>query len=470
MSTDRFVLCGVSLLLCAGAAASAQPCQPQWDTTAGNPGIGGGYAAPVMGWNDGSGEKLYVGGSFTSAGGSGAGQYLARWDEASNTWSPVGSGISGGFTNAFMTSMTRFNPGTGDRLVVGGFYDTAGGVPQTASLAMWNGTSWEAMGTTWTGTTRGSIWSMAVWNGRLYVGGGAVNQPATIAGLPWAGMASWDGQPGGWQSHISTITGVSPGVFALQVFNDGSGEALYAAGRFTSINGVPGTSLVARWNGTSWSAVGSGLTSTSQNFGLESMTVFNDGTGPALYVAGYAFNGAGSTCHVAKWNGSAWSAVGGQIGTGRITSIRPFDDGTGSKLYIGGTAMPQINYIARWENGAWTPVGGGVTGPGLPPSNFPSVFGLGVWRNRLYAAGNFSQVNSQAAAGLASWNACAQTCYANCDGSTIAPILNVNDFICFQAKFAAGDSYANCDGSTTPPILNVNDFICFQGQFAAGCR
>jgi hypothetical protein len=60
-------------------------------------------------------------------------------------------------------------------------------------------------------------------------------------------------------------------------------------------------------------------------------------------------------------------------------------------------------------------------------------------------------------------------CYANCDGSTGTPFLNVNDFICFQAKFAAGDSYANCDGSTGTPTLNVNDFICFQGQFAAGC-
>jgi hypothetical protein len=60
-------------------------------------------------------------------------------------------------------------------------------------------------------------------------------------------------------------------------------------------------------------------------------------------------------------------------------------------------------------------------------------------------------------------------CYANCDGSTTAPVLNVNDFICFQAAFAAGASYANCDGSTTLPVLNVNDFICFQAKFAAGC-
>jgi hypothetical protein len=60
-------------------------------------------------------------------------------------------------------------------------------------------------------------------------------------------------------------------------------------------------------------------------------------------------------------------------------------------------------------------------------------------------------------------------CAANCDGSTTIPILNVNDFVCFQSLFAAGASNANCDGSTTPPVLNVNDFICFQSLFAAGC-
>jgi hypothetical protein len=65
---------------------------------------------------------------------------------------------------------------------------------------------------------------------------------------------------------------------------------------------------------------------------------------------------------------------------------------------------------------------------------------------------------------------CPPACYPNCDGSTIPPILNVNDFICFQAAFAAGDPYANCDSSSTPPVLNVNDFICFQAAFAAGCR
>lgn len=58
------------------------------------------------------------------------------------------------------------------------------------------------------------------------------------------------------------------------------------------------------------------------------------------------------------------------------------------------------------------------------------------------------------------------TCYGNCDQSTTPPILNVDDFICFIDRFAAGDPYANCDGSTAEPILNIDDFGCFMNAFA----
>lgn len=64
---------------------------------------------------------------------------------------------------------------------------------------------------------------------------------------------------------------------------------------------------------------------------------------------------------------------------------------------------------------------------------------------------------------------CPVTCYANCDNSTLAPVLNANDFNCFLAKFAIGDASANCDGSTAAPILNANDFQCFLNSFASGC-
>jgi uncharacterized membrane protein len=69
-------------------------------------------------------------------------------------------------------------------------------------------------------------------------------------------------------------------------------------------------------------------------------------------------------------------------------------------------------------------------------------------------------------------------CYANCDASTTAPFLNVEDFTCFINRFAAAHAlppevqrwhYANCDRSSTPPVLNVEDFTCFITKFAAGC-
>ena len=60
-------------------------------------------------------------------------------------------------------------------------------------------------------------------------------------------------------------------------------------------------------------------------------------------------------------------------------------------------------------------------------------------------------------------------CYANCDGSTVPPTLNINDFACFLNRFAAGDPYANCDPSTPAPVLNILDFACFLNRFAAGC-
>ncbi len=60
-------------------------------------------------------------------------------------------------------------------------------------------------------------------------------------------------------------------------------------------------------------------------------------------------------------------------------------------------------------------------------------------------------------------------CYANCDGSSAAPLLSANDFQCFLNKYAAGNAYANCDGSTGSPVLNANDFQCFLNAFAAGC-
>jgi hypothetical protein len=83
--------------------------------------------------------------------------------------------------------------------------------------------------------------------------------------------------------------------------------------------------------------------------------------------------------------------------------------------------------------------------------------------------GSFNSAAGAPSPRLSAWPLCPTPCYANCDGSTAPPVLNVNDFVCFQARFAQGDPTANCDGSAAPPVLNVADFVCFLNQYSAGC-
>ena len=57
-------------------------------------------------------------------------------------------------------------------------------------------------------------------------------------------------------------------------------------------------------------------------------------------------------------------------------------------------------------------------------------------------------------------------CYADCDQSSGAGVLDIFDFICFQDAFVGGDPSADCTGDT---VLDIFDFVCFQDAFAGGC-
>jgi hypothetical protein len=465
---NRTPLYATTLLAFACAPGAAQTCQPVWETALGSPGIAQGYIQPMTPWNDGSGEKLYVGGSFAGIGGTPY-RYLAAWDPTTATWSNLGRGIIQENTT-FLTAIMPFDPGAGEQLVVAGAFGSAGGAPDTKSIAMWDGARWSNLGAQLRSNTADSVWSMTQWNGSLYVGG----KFPDIGGVVANGIASWDGTA--WSPLGTGAFGIfNPFVTSMIVFDDGSGECLYAAGRFDGIGGASAP-LIARWDGTAWSRVGSGLFPTSQLFGLEAMTIFDDGSGPALFVAGFAFTPSGQpTTNVAKWDGSTWTSVGPQLGTGRLTSMVVYDDGSSPALVVGGSAMPGINYLARLENGTWLPLDGGAGGPAVPNSNFPSVFGLSTWNNDLYVGGNFTQVGISTGAllsanGIATHTSCA-TCYADCDTSTGTGTLDIFDFLCFQNAFVANDPYAcDCDTTTGTRVCDIFDFLCFQNAFVAGCN
>src|SRR5262245_7104974 len=126
-----------------------------------------------------------------------------------------------------------------------------------------------------------------------------------------------------WLPTFGGLPGTDERVDAAAVFDDGSGPALYLAGGFQVAGGVQ-VNRIAKWNGEEWSPLGPGLS--AEAFALQ---VFDDGGGPALYAAGLFLSAGGHPVkHVAKWDGSSWSALGS--GMDRDTyALAVFDDGGG---------------------------------------------------------------------------------------------------------------------------------------------
>jgi hypothetical protein len=74
---------------------------------------------------------------------------------------------------------------------------------------------------------------------------------------------------------------------------------------------------------------------------VDALTVFDDGSGQALFVGGEFWSAGGVTVNnVARWDGSAWSALAGPFGAGidgSVDALAVFDDGSGPTLYAGGS-------------------------------------------------------------------------------------------------------------------------------------
>ncbi|MCH7793219.1 MAG: hypothetical protein IID31_13185, partial [Planctomycetes bacterium] len=68
-------------------------------------------------------------------------------------------------------------------------------------------------------------------------------------------------------------------------------------------------------------------------------------------------------------------------------------------------------------------------------------------------------------------NGSERMCYADFDSSTGAGVLDIFDFLAFQASFVERDpSACDCDTSSGSGVCDVFDFLCFQAAFAAGCE
>jgi hypothetical protein len=212
----------------------------------------------------------------------------------------------------------------------------------------------------------------------VYAGGNF----STAGSFSAKGIAKWNG------TYWTTLAGGFNNIVSALVMLDTN---LYAGGSFSQAfdtNGFPFTvNYIAKWNGRSWSALGSGM-----NGNVYALAV----SGTNLYAAG-AFTTAGGAAanYVARWDGNSWSALGSGLAGGY-----PYSSPTvyalavsGSNLYAAGNFTSAggnaANYIAKWDGTNWSPLGSGVASASDPYNVHPVVYALAASANHLYAGGGF---------------------------------------------------------------------------------
>jgi hypothetical protein len=291
--------------------------------------------------------------------------------------------------------------GVNGSIYAGGNFTSMGGAPNTRGIAKWDGSSWSALGT---GAQDGSVLAIAVsLDGSIYAGGTFTS----IGGVAANYIAKWNGS-----SWSALGTGAAGGygrqaiVSALAVGLDGY---IYAGGWFPLMGGVANTINIAKWNGSSWSALVVGT-----NDSISSLTVSSNGQ----YVyAGGDFTSATpyNAGRVAKWdtalNVLSWSPVG--LGTNnRVFALAVGLDGCvyagGAFISIGGVAA---NYIAKWNGSIWSVLGTGA-------NNCVRALAVGI-DGSIYAGGDFTSIGGVAANRIAKWDGSSWSALGNGGDSAV---------------------------------------------------
>jgi trimeric autotransporter adhesin len=351
-----------------------------------------------------SGTNLYAGGGLANYDCVSVGGGVARWD--GKDWVGLGSGLEGHILS--VTALATM----GNDLYVGGLFTSAGGSPAT-NIAKWNGSSWSALGSGLNGRPS----AIAVIGSDVYVGGNFTQ----AGGVPVNLIAKWNGS--NWSALGS---GVGDPRFTSTVYTLAtSGTDLYVGGVFTIAGGLP-ASRIARWNGSAWSAVGTGLetsptamvtsgtelyagtssgiltrwngTSWTSQGGGNSRIYAVAKTGSDIFVGGdFTSTTDVATRYLAIWNGNKWRAPG----LGVSSEVRALA-GSDTNLYAGGRYQTaggvKSPHIAHWDGHSWRPMGSGITGPN------PDVSALAMDRSTLYVGGFFTNAGGVVVTNIARWD------------------------------------------------------------------
>ena len=327
-----------------------------------------------------SDNGLLVGGNFnfTTAGAARPAAHFAVW-----------------YPTSYWTAFATPTPLNGDvhaiawdydhiKLYVGGQFTDAGGNSTADFLAVWNGSNWAPF----CGPLGGSVAALQIIGSTLYVGGafqnggGIHNANYLIACDLATGVPRAVGNP-------NDITG---GVYALT--RDANGT-LYAGGQFINMAGIPAADHVAAFNGT-WHAMGSGPS--TGGGAVDDYVRSLASSGNDVYIGTDSVNVAGiaQADHVAKWNGSAWSALGantaGADGWFPTSAFIYALAAKGSQVVATGSfqnanGIATADMIANYNGTSWSPLGSNGAGNGPLGGN---GLALAIFGSTIYVGGNFT--------------------------------------------------------------------------------
>jgi len=262
------------------------------------------------------------------------------------SWLELGTGINALNANDNIYSICIDHSG---KLYAGGaFY----GPDSLSYVAQWDGTNWTKLGSIYESDTASINYILSLClddSGYLYAAGFFTN-------VYWHEyVAKWDGTS--WQElGTGGTTGLMIYNSIQSICTDKFGN-VYAAADYYDFGSVPRTGVL-KWNGGSWSELGSGSVGLNANYEIYSICADSFGN---VYAAG-GFDDSTGKCYVAKWNGSSWSELG-QGFEGLGASIKTMClDGSGN-VYVGGSfydTVTNLPFIGKWNGLAWTKLETGI--------------------------------------------------------------------------------------------------------------
>jgi len=226
-------------------------------------------------------------------------------------------------------------------LIVGGVFSLIGGVV-AQSIAKFDGTTWTALGG---GVTPLPLSGFAVKliatrsNGDVIIAGSF----SQVGGVPALTMARWNGTT--WSAMGPAMFGPLP--IQLKDMAVLPNDDLVVCGLFTSIGGVTATNI-AKWDGSTWQAIAPIMAGPAGI--IDNMDVMANGdlvcTGSFLSIAGLTANS------VATWNGTSWSgqlAVLTGFGANNVTAL--------ANGNVVATGLFPNGSVSEWDGTQWQPLG-----------------------------------------------------------------------------------------------------------------